>query len=67
MTQQNQLQTQLLDLLAEIVKQNNAVIQQNSMLINQMTAVTNLNNELLLMLEEQELNEQSNYDSIDGG
>lgn len=45
--QKTQSQTQLLDLLVEIVKQNNQLIQQLQMQTAQ-------NNELLLMLEEQE-------------
>ena len=46
-SQKNPSQKQLLTLLTEVVKQNNQ-------LINHLQVQTNLNNELLLTLEEQE-------------
>ena len=46
-SQNSQFQMQLLTLLTEVVKQNNQ-------LINHLQVQTNLNNELLLTLEEQE-------------
>lgn len=52
--QKTQSQTQLLDLLVEIVKQNSQVIQQNNQLINQVAVQSSQISELLLMLEEQE-------------
>ena len=52
--QDNQFQTQLLDLVGEIVKQNSQVIQQNNQLINHLMVQSNQISELLLMLEDQE-------------
>ena len=46
-SQKNPSQKQLLTLLTELVKQNNQ-------LINHLQVQTNLNNELLLILEDQE-------------
>ena len=55
-SQKNPSQKQLLTLLTEVVKQNNQ-------LINHLQLQTNLNNELLLTLEEQE--EPSSYEYMD--
>lgn len=55
-SQKNPSQKQLLTLLTEVVKQNNQ-------LINHLQVQTNLNNELLLTLEEQE--EPSSYEYMD--
>ena len=52
--QDNQFQTQLLNLVGDLVKQNNQVIQQNNQLINHMMVQSNQISELLLMLEDQE-------------
>lgn len=54
MTQQNQFQMQLLDLVGEIVKQNSQVLEQNNQLIQHLTQQSNQINELLLILEDQE-------------
>ncbi|WP_374663900.1 hypothetical protein [Acinetobacter sp.] len=62
--QKNQSQTQLLDLLTEIVKQNNQVMQQNSQLINLLQIQTQQNSELLLLLE-QEQDEPSCHEYLD--
>lgn len=68
-TQSNQSQTQLLDLLTEIVKQNSAVIQQSNQLIQQTNQVIQINseqnaqiNELLIQLEgDEDEPKQSRY------
>lgn len=54
MTQQNQFQMQLLDLVGELVKQNSQVLAQNNQLIQHLTQQSNQINELLLILEDQE-------------
>ena len=54
MTQQNQFQMQLLDLVGEIVTQNSQVLAQNNQLIHHLTQQSNQINELLLILEDQE-------------
>ena len=54
MTQQNQFQMQLLDLVGELVKQNSQVLAQNNQLIQHLTQQSNQINELLLILEGQE-------------
>ena len=54
MTQQNQFQMQLLDLVGELVKQNSQVLEQNNQLIQHLTQQSNQINELLLILEDQE-------------
>lgn len=53
-SQKNPSSKQLLTLLTEVVKQNNH-------LISQLQVQTNLNNELLLMLEEQEESNSPRY------
>ncbi|MBV7307280.1 hypothetical protein KVY11_01035 [Acinetobacter sp. CWB-G5] len=53
-SQKNPSSKQLLTLLTEVVKQNNQ-------LISQLQVQTNLNNELLLMLEEQEESDSPRY------
>ena len=53
-SQKNPSSKQLLTLLTEVVKQNNQ-------LICQLQVQTNLNNELLLMLEEQEESDSPRY------
>ena len=53
-SQKNPSSKQLLTLLTEVVKQNNQ-------LICQLQVQTNLNNELLLMLEEQEESDSTRY------
>jgi len=53
-SQKNPSSKQLLTLLTEVVKQNNH-------LISQLQVQTNLNNELLLMLEEQEVSDSPRY------
>ncbi|MGF2881834.1 hypothetical protein VSN93_17525 [Acinetobacter johnsonii] len=53
-SQKNPSSKQLLTLLTEVVKQNNQ-------LISQLQVQTNLNNELLLMLEEQEESDSTRY------
>ena len=54
MTQQNQFQMQLLDLVGELVKQNSQVLAQNNQLIQHLTQQSNQINELLLIQEDQE-------------
>lgn len=53
-SQKNPSSKQFLTLLTEVVKQNNH-------LISQLQVQTNLNNELLLMLEEQEVSDSPRY------
>ena|GEM_PF-5299057 len=53
-SQKNPSSKQLLTLLTKVVKQNNQ-------LISQLQVQTNLNNELLLMLEEQEESDSPRY------
>ena len=64
MTQQNQFQTQLLDLLTEIVKQNNQVLQQNSQLIQIEVTQSSQIQELLLQLNPDE-DEPSQHEYLD--
>lgn len=59
--QDNQFQTQLLNLVGEIVKQNSQVIQQNNQLINHLMVQSNQISELLLMLEDQEEASSNEY------
>lgn len=63
-TQENQSQTQLLELLTEIVKQNAMVFQQNSQLIHLLQVQTQQNSELLLLLD-QEHDEPSQHEYLD--
>lgn len=63
-TQENQSQTQLLELLTEIVKQNAMVFQQNSQLIHLLQVQTQQNSELLLLLD-QERDELSQHEYLD--
>ena len=61
--QDNQFQTQLLNLVGDLVKQNNQVVQQNNQLINHLMVQSNQISELLLMLEDQE--EASSHEYMD--
>lgn len=50
----NQLPTQLLELLTEIVKQNQLILQQDNQLIQQIVVQGNQINELLLLLDQEQ-------------
>ncbi|WP_180161071.1 hypothetical protein [Acinetobacter sp. YH12064] len=63
-TQKNPSQKQFLDLLTEIVKQNNQVLQQNSQLIQMVVTQSSQIQELLLQLNPDE-DEPSQHEYLD--